>query len=163
MKTREEMIIEEIELSFLDVIGTAWGLTIGTDVNDDKMKYFNNKGIEIRNELIKKIGKILSSPEKKEEVHDGYCPVCNSCGVEGCCKLIPHFIDKHIRGKSGCKYEDEYISEIEYCYNETYEVEKQETTQEFTKEELRYIRELINDGAGDIRDRLKLKIEKLLK
>lgn len=44
--------------------------------------------------------------------YDGvYCPHCESCGEIYCCG-IRQFLEKHVRGKTNCFYEDRVIDQI---------------------------------------------------
>mgnify|MGYP001613220012 FL=1 len=44
-----------------------------------------------------------------------YCEKCNGCGEVGC-DGIETFIDKHIRGKTNCQYEESYLTDIINIY-----------------------------------------------
>jgi hypothetical protein len=65
MKSKEEKLQEKIEekvyTAFLEIIGTFWGITIGSRVANRKMRYFNDKTLGIRNRLIKDVGKLLEA------------------------------------------------------------------------------------------------------
>lgn len=41
-----------------------------------------------------------------------YCPVCDHCGETGCCGFIG-FLEKHVRGKTDCIYEDQILDDLE--------------------------------------------------
>ena len=41
-----------------------------------------------------------------------YCPVCNHCGETGCCGYID-FLEKHVRGKTNCIYEEQILNDLE--------------------------------------------------
>lgn len=50
------------------------------------------------------------------EAHfDPYCDTCGGCGEVGC-DGVASFLEKHVRGKTDCKYEDAYIDDIIECY-----------------------------------------------
>lgn len=49
---------------------------------------------------------------------DYYCKVCEGCGEVGC-DGIRGFLEKHVRGKTDCKYENEFIEDIILCYDES--------------------------------------------
>lgn len=59
---------------------------------------------------------------KKHEFNDTkgeediYCKVCGGCGEVGC-DGIKSFLEKHVRGKTDCLYEDSFINDIEEFYN----------------------------------------------
>lgn len=48
------------------------------------------------------------------ETDDHYSPYCDACG--GCgyveCDGIEHFLNVHVRGKTGCKNEEQFLSDI---------------------------------------------------
>ena len=46
-----------------------------------------------------------------EEDLDLYCPKCGHCGEIGCCG-IAGFLEKHVRGKTDCPYEEEILDEM---------------------------------------------------
>lgn len=41
-----------------------------------------------------------------------YCPKCDHCGETGCCGFIG-FLEKHVRGKTDCIYEDQILDDLE--------------------------------------------------
>lgn len=41
-----------------------------------------------------------------------YCPVCEHCGETGCCGYI-NFLEKHVRGKTNCLYEETILDDLE--------------------------------------------------
>lgn len=41
-----------------------------------------------------------------------YCPECGHCGETGCCGFIA-FLEKHVRGKTNCLYEQEILNDLE--------------------------------------------------
>ena len=47
--------------------------------------------------------------------YDPYCENCGACGEVGC-DGISHFLEKHVRGKTDCKYEEEFLQDIIDAY-----------------------------------------------
>lgn len=61
-------------------------------------------------------------PQEKTEIaknaneDEVYCKICRGCGEVGC-DGIKSFLEKHVRGKTDCLYEDSFINDIEEFYN----------------------------------------------
>ena len=47
---------------------------------------------------------------------DFYCEHCNGCGFLDC-DGIEEFLEAHVRGKTNCKHEEEFIADIIDFYN----------------------------------------------
>ena len=45
-----------------------------------------------------------------EEDYNPYCPVCNSCGTEGCCSPLS------CRMTEGCHYPKSYLADLKFGY-----------------------------------------------
>lgn len=41
-----------------------------------------------------------------------YCSTCGHCGETGCCGYIA-FLEKHVRGKTSCLYEEQILNDLE--------------------------------------------------
>ena len=53
----------------------------------------------------------------KEEDNSPYCDICGGCGyIE--CDSIYAFLRKHVKGKTNCKHESQFISELEWLWEE---------------------------------------------
>lgn len=46
-----------------------------------------------------------------------YCKECGGCGEVGCDGIVA-FLNKHVRGKTNCLYEEAYIEDIIQMYKE---------------------------------------------
>lgn len=53
--------------------------------------------------------------EMKEEDDSPYCKECGGCGEVGCDGIVS-FLEKHVRGKTDCMYEESYIEDIIEAY-----------------------------------------------
>ena len=56
---------------------------------------------------------------KKKQTKDDespYCKVCGGCGYIGC-DGIEDFLEKHVKGKTNCSNEAQFISEIKNYIN----------------------------------------------
>lgn len=51
---------------------------------------------------------------REEEI---YCRECQGCGEVGC-DGISSFLETHVRGKTNCLYENEFIEDIKITYDE---------------------------------------------
>ena len=59
-KTIKTKIEDEIVGAFMETIGTLWGVQMKYDTWSDRDKCFvNNRICEIRNKLLKKVGKLV--------------------------------------------------------------------------------------------------------
>jgi hypothetical protein len=52
----------------------------------------------------------------EEEEYNPYCEVCGGCGYYECDGIIA-FLDKHIEGKTNCKYEASYLEDIALVFS----------------------------------------------
>ncbi len=48
---------------------------------------------------------------KPIEEESYYCSVCGGCGYTGCCGVY-QFLDMHVKGKTNCKNEAQFIEDI---------------------------------------------------
>ncbi len=46
-----------------------------------------------------------------------YCPICEHCGETGCCGFIG-FLEKHVRNKTSCLYEEQILNDLEEFIND---------------------------------------------
>jgi len=86
----------------------------------------------------------------KEHPSDGgcdelYCKTCGGCGEVGC-DGIATFLNKHVRGKTNCLYEESYIEDVIEMY-------KEQDNHFFYRDSLRreveeYLGHIQNDGSG---------------
>ena len=61
----------------------------------------------------------MKNYKNKTEDDGPYCDVCGGCGYIGC-DGIKEFLNKHVKGKTNCKNEAGFLSEIEsYCESDS--------------------------------------------
>lgn len=54
--------------------------------------------------------------EEEDDVPTCYCKNCGGCGEVGC-DGIKDFLNKHVKGKTDCMYEESYIEDILTTYS----------------------------------------------
>ena len=53
--------------------------------------------------------------DSKEELDDVYCPICGTCGEEGCCAPL-RSIEIHLESKTDCLYEKQILKDVSFGY-----------------------------------------------
>lgn len=75
-----------------------------------RIETFGKMTTDINREILELLDEIEAQVGLIEE--PVYCPVCDHCGETGCCGFIG-FLEKHVRGKTDCIYEDQILDDLE--------------------------------------------------
>lgn len=86
------------------------GWSITNFVDKVQIETFGKMAVDINREIEELLPKVAEQIEFIE--NPVYCPVCEHCGETGCCGFIG-FLEKHVRGKTDCLYEDVILDELE--------------------------------------------------
>jgi len=65
----------------------------------------------------KKTKLVKKKKVQRDDPVDMYCPVCGGCGFIGCCG-VEEFLEKHVRGKTNCRHEGQFIDEIKALWEQ---------------------------------------------
>ena len=90
-------------------------------IESEKQKAYEQgreESVAITEEDVKMIEQKAVEEYKKYKQESPYCEVCDSCSLIECCG-IRNFLDKHVKGKTGCKNEQGVILDIISCVGET--------------------------------------------